>query len=49
VPIDKKNVLQFALQDISQLTYMHLTLRKAPLTCAFIEATAGAAVAGHGA
>jgi hypothetical protein len=49
VPIDKKNVLQFAVQDISQLTYMQLTLRKAPLTCAFIEETAGAAVTGQGA
>jgi hypothetical protein len=47
VPIDKKNVVQFAVQDISQLTYMQMTLRKTPLTCAFIEATAGAAVTGH--
>jgi hypothetical protein len=43
VPIDKKNVVQFALQDISQLTYMKPAVRKTPLTCVFIEATAGAA------
>jgi hypothetical protein len=49
VPIDKKNVVQFALQDISQLTYMHPTMRKVPLTCAFIKATAGATVTGQGA
>jgi hypothetical protein len=48
VPIDKKNVVQFALQDISQLTYMHPGMRKAPLTCMFTEATAGAAVTGQG-
>jgi hypothetical protein len=49
VPIDKKNVVQFALQDISQLTYMQLAMRKTLPTCAFTGATAGAPVAGQGA
>ena len=49
MPIDKKNVVQFALQDISQLTYMHLTMRKTLLTGAFIEATTGAGVTGQAA
>jgi hypothetical protein len=44
VPIDKKNVVQFAVQDISQSTYMQMIMRKVPLTCVFIEAMAGAPV-----